>query len=220
MKQTESPQVVGQALPSDPRELIKLLKLRSRQRPLVASEGYNGERDRAQDLNREKTERKIMSLEDYIYTDEGRIRAQQHEDHVKMEAEDILSAQEVARHKEQLKLDFRAQIRKEAEERQKAELLEKEERKKAAEIRRLAVVERIRKQKEEEEMRLRAAELELIKIEQEKLRAQQVIIMNVDNYFRKISGKIQLLCCIKGNNKQYAPRASQYDDGGRIFAIV
>lgn len=187
IKLSDQPISYGQAIPSDPKELLKLLLLQSKtySNSIASSQGRFALQ--SVDDNREKMESKLMEFEDYTYTDDGRLRALRYEDRIKMESEDIISAQHMATFKDQNKIDFREQIRREVEQRKLQEQLEKEERKKKAEERRLAVVERIRKQKEDEERRAREAELELLRIEEEKIRRQQEILNRLEQERRTMT---------------------------------
>jgi Fe2+ transport system protein B len=101
-----------------------------------------------------------------------------------------------------LALDFRAKIRREIEERQKQEEIERQKKREEAEKRRQQIVERMRQKKEEEERAIREAEQALKRAEMERLlgielqlRKEQVYIYVCIYYNVK---KLKLPCDIAG----------------------
>jgi ankyrin repeat protein len=144
------PEGFGTAIPSNPIELLKYLQQKQKEQ----HRGHHTEDVYEERLKKQDSERETYEA-------------------IQMDQEDIISGNLVIIYKEHDQEKLRNKIKKDIEARQALERAEREARRKAAEERRVAVVERIRKQKEMEELRKREAEMALVRIEEEKLRKIQ-----------------------------------------------
>lgn len=190
----ELPQSVGKAVPNNPFDLMKQLRMNEKDEKTKFQSQQRANRAMKQDIRRETIEKKLMEAEDYTFTEEGMRRLKQYESRIMMEAEDENSRAFNNFLKEQEKLDFRMKIRREVEERQRQEEEDRRKKREAAEKRRQEIVERLRKKQEEEELALRKAEeerlavLEKQKFEEDQARLRflhnQSLMMMEDEYSR------------------------------------
>eukprot|EP01031_Cornospumella_fuschlensis_P036947 gene36947-44823_t len=136
----------GVAIPHNPKDLLKMIENQKKAKlnnpsnsvflqpsnvasmppPAAQLNHTSYDRLRKQQNDREAYEARLMALEDYTHTDEGKVRLQRWEERLNMESEDAASIQLKELFKDYDKQRFRNRIRSEVEARKAQEKAERE----------------------------------------------------------------------------------------------